>query len=144
MPVGQTLPIATAVSVDNPHLIGAIADGDRVTRWHAGRPQYPGDRLLIDLGSVREVTGLEMLLGGYVADFPRVLHVETSADGQQWREAWAGGTALMAFSAAIDDPLDITLPFSFEPRGARFIRLTQTAQERTYYWSIAELRVKGR
>ena len=143
-PSGETLPIAGAVSVDNPHLLSALTDGDRVTRWHAGRPQYPGDRLVVDLGSTREVAGFEILLGGYVADFPRLLQVETSIDGQQWSEAWAGGTGLMAFSAAIDDPLDITLPFAFDPRPARFIRMTQQARERTYYWSIAELRVKGR
>lgn len=112
-------------------------------RWHAGREQRPGDRIVVDLGRSRSVHGVEMAIGGYVADFPRQLLIETSPDGWEWREAWVGGTALITFSAALEDPLAVTLPFPFSPRDARFLRFTQTGTERIYYWSIAELRIKG-
>jgi hypothetical protein len=141
---GQPIPIASISAVDNAALIGAMTDHDLITRWHAGREQRPGDRLTVDLGQLRQVAGAEMLIAGYVADFPRQLTIETSADGQGWSQAWSGPTALLAFSAALEDPLDVTLPFPFDPRPARYVRFTQSGSERIYYWSIAELRILGK
>jgi hypothetical protein len=85
-----------------------------------------------------------MILGGYVADFPRQLSIDVSLDGQAWAQVWNGGTGLMALSAALADPLNVTVPFPFERRTARYVRFTQHALEATYYWSIAELRISGR
>jgi hypothetical protein len=50
---------------------------------------------------------------------------------------------MMAFAAAIEDPRNVTLPFAFEPRHARYLRFTQDGLEQIYYWSIAELRIRG-
>ena len=44
---------------------------------------------------------------------------------------------------ALEDPLNIPMPFAFEPRQARYLRLTELANEEIYYWSIAELHVIG-
>jgi hypothetical protein len=140
---GEMLPIASIAAVANAALVNAMTDHDLITRWHAGRAQRPGDRIIVDLGAMRQVGGAEMLIGGYVADFPRQLSIETSPDGETWLQAWSGGTGLMAFAAALEDPLNVTLPFGFEPRPARYVRFTQTGTEAIYYWSIAELRIRG-
>jgi hypothetical protein len=141
---GDVLPIVRIAAIDNAALVAAMTDGDILTRWDAGREQRPGDTITVDLGQPRDVSGIEMLIGGYVADFPRQLSIETSLDGLEWSGAWQGGTAIMAFAAALEDPRNVTLPFSFTTRRARHIRLTQTGSERIYYWSVAELRVHGR
>jgi hypothetical protein len=141
---GTPLSIASIVATESAEPVGAMTDRNRITRWHAGRPQKPGDRLTVDLGAQHEVAGAEMLIAGYVADFPRRLTIETSLDGQTWSQAWEGGTALIAFSAALEDPLNVPLPFPFDARPARYVRFTQTGSERTYYWSIAELHVMGK
>ena len=138
------VPIASFSAADNAALVGAMTDGDLISRWHAGRAQAPGDMVTADLGAERQISGVRMVIGGYVADFPRQLRIETSSDGQGWTEAWSGNTALMAFSAALEDPGRITLPFPFAPRPARFVRFTQTGNEGTYYWSIAELEIVGK
>jgi hypothetical protein len=140
---GNALAIASISAADNAALVGAMTDRDIVTRWHAGREQRPGDSMMVDLGQLRQTHGAELSIAGYVADFPRELSIETSADGHVWAPAWNGRTAILAFSAALDDPLDVTLPFAFAPRPARYLRFTQTGSEQTYYWSIAELRVMG-
>ena len=140
---GEPLPIASISANVNAGSTGAVRDDDLMTRWHAGRAQRAGDSLTVDLGQPRQVNGAEMRIGGYVADFPRQLSIETSLDGERWVQAWSGGTALMAFSAALDDPRALTLPFSFEPHQARLIRFTQTGTEGKYGWSVAELRVLG-
>lgn len=141
---GDVLPVASISAADNGGLVGAMTDGSILTRWHAGREQRPGDSISVDLGDAREVIGVEMLIGGYVADFPRQLSIATSVDGVAWSDAWSGGTAMLAVAAALEDPLNVTLPFGFAPRPARYLRLTQTGSEHIYYWSIAELRIRGR
>jgi hypothetical protein len=141
---GAVLPIASIAAADNAALVGSMTDGDILTRWHAGREQHAGDSITVDLGAAREVNGVEMLIGGYVADFPRRLSIATSLDGAAWSDAWVGGTAMMAFSAALEDPLNVTLPFGFVPQPARYVRFTQMGLEGIYYWSIAELRIRGR
>ena len=140
---GQPLAIAAITASLYQHEVGRMTDGDRITRWHTGGPQAPATELTVDLGSVRQITGVEQTLGGYVADFPRSLIVETSADGASWTPAWSGETAHLALSAALEQPLDIPLRFPVEPRPGRYVRLRQMGSDSTYYWSIAELKVVG-
>ena len=120
-----------------------MIDGDIMTRWACGREQRPGDTFTIDLGSERQVTGAELLIAGFVADFPRKLSIETSTNAGDWSVAWTGDAALPTMSAALEDPLNIPIPFSFDIRRARYVRFTQLASEKTYYWSVAELRMFG-
>jgi hypothetical protein len=87
---------------------------------------------------------VEMMLGGFVMDFPRVLTIETSLDNAKWSQAWIGNVPLLTLSAALEDPRNLTLPFPILPRPARYIRFTQRGAENVYYWSVAELRIRGR
>jgi hypothetical protein len=124
-------------------LVGRMTDGDRITRWHTGGPQDPTNEITVDLGTSRQVCGVEQEIAGYVADFPRTLTVETSVDGVSWSPAWAGDGAIVALTAALEQPLTIPLRFPFDARLARYVRLRQTGRDHTYYWSIAELRIYG-
>jgi F5/8 type C domain-containing protein len=140
---GEPLPIASISAEFNAAMVGDMIDHDIMTRWHCGREQRPGDAFTVDLGNPREVSGAELLIAGFVVDFPRTLSIDTSIDGQQWSQAWKGATAVLALSAALEDPLNIPMPFGFEPRPARYVRFTQLGTEETYYWSVAELRIMG-
>jgi hypothetical protein len=140
---GQPLPVAAIRASLYQDLVGRMTDGDRITRWHTGGPQDPMNEMTIDLGATQQVTGVELEIGGFVADFPRFLVVDTSVDGQQWAPASAGGTALLALSAGFEEPLTMPLRIPFDSRPARFVRMRQTGSDDTYYWSIAELRVFG-
>jgi F5/8 type C domain-containing protein len=140
---GAPLPIAAVTASRSQDLVGHMTDGDRITRWHTGGPQDPTNQVTVDLGATRAVGGVEEDIGGYIADFPRFLIIDTSADGATWVPAWSGGTALVALSSAIEEPLNIPLRFPFPSRPARYVRLRQTGADDVYYWSIAELRVYG-
>ena len=142
-PQGQPLPVASIKAEFNAALVGGMIDHDIMTRWHCGRAQRPGDSFTVDLGSERQVDGVEMLIAGFVADFPRKLSIETSTDGGSWSRAWTGEPALVALSAALEDPLNISMPFVFDRRPARYLRFTELAEEEIYYWSVAELRIIG-
>jgi hypothetical protein len=139
----QSLPIASIVAKCNAAIVGAMIDHDIMTRWHCGREQRPGDSFTVDLGAIRQVGGAELMIAGFVADFPRQLVIETSGDGATWATAWNGNAPAVALSAALEDPLNITMPFQFDRRPARYVRFTQLGTEETYYWSVAEMRIVG-
>jgi len=142
-PQGQALAIASITATCGETHAREMVDGDIMSRWHCGREQRPGDTFTVDLGSERQLAGAELLIAGFVGDFPRKLSIETSGDGATWAPAWTGDAALVTMSAALEDPLNIPIPFSFEKRPARYVRFTQLGTEETYYWSVAELRLVG-
>ena len=104
-----------------------MTDRDRTTRWESG-PQTDRTAVEIDLGSVRTVAGVDLLLGPFVEDFPRGLIIEASEDGQSWRELWRGGSAGLAFVAAFEEPLDVPLRYRFPPTPARLLRMKLTRE----------------
>jgi hypothetical protein len=140
---GATVSIASASATVGRHLLARINDGDLISRWEGGRGQQPGDTLTIDLGSRRQVRGVELDLGGYVADFPRRLRIETSTDGTSWEERWSGSGGGAALAGALLDARLMPLFFEFSPAPARYIRLTQLGADPVFYWSVAEMKVFG-
>ena len=140
---GPALPISGIQASLYQDLVDLMLDGDLVSRWHTGGPQGPTNQLTIDLGALRRLHGIELQIGGYLADFPRQLVVDLSEDGALWSPAFSGGTARLAFAAALEFPLSVPLRFSLHGRNARYVRMRQTGEDPVFYWTIAELRVYG-
>jgi hypothetical protein len=138
--LGPTIPIASVSGTDK----GAefVNDGKLDTEWHDGFRQTPRQMLTADVGSVRDVGGVTMVLGEFARDFPRYLAIETSVDGASWTHAWEGGTVAMTMLAAIEAPRESPLSFSFGAHPARFVRL-RTVTTHKNLWRVAELRVHG-
>jgi hypothetical protein len=124
---------------ETPH----ATDGDVDTRWSSGRPQVPGDQLIVDLGGVRTASALELALGPFHGDFPRRLLVEGSLDGRTWETIWQGSTGGLAVVGAIEDRRRVPVRVVFAPRDARYLRLTQLGTDAVFYWTVAELVVFG-
>lgn len=143
-PQGTPLPFTITHASVNPDLADNVHDGNLYTRWHAGREQRRGDSLSVDLGAEHEITGAELLIGGYVIDYARELAVAVSPDGEVWQEVWKGPTAILVFSGGLDRPRDMPIGISIPPTRARYIRFTQMGAELVNYWSVAELHVFGR
>jgi hypothetical protein len=119
-----------------------MLDNDRMTGWTTSVPQAGGEEVVVDLGASAMVEGVALGLGGYVGDYPRLLAIELSDDAQNWNERWRGATATRAVSAALRDPLNLTVYFPFASSRARYIRLRQLGSSRQS-WSIAQLTVIG-
>jgi hypothetical protein len=137
------LPVAGIDASGNQEFAARMIDGDLATRWELGRGQEAGDRVTIDLGVPRIVRGVELAVGPYTADYPRLLLVETSANGANWQESWRGSGGGPTLTAAVFHPTVVPLTFPIDPQEARFVRLTQLGSD-PIIWSIAELRVYGR
>jgi hypothetical protein len=120
-----------------------MLDGDLITRWDTAGPQDPTNVVTIDLGATKQIEGVETQIAGYLADFPRILAIDLSEDGVAWSTAWEGETALMTYVAALEMPRTVPLRIPLANRRAQYIRMRQTGADRTYYWTIAELKVFG-
>jgi hypothetical protein len=119
-----------------------MVDGDRTTRWQSG-PQSDRTVIDVDLGTERSVHAVQLMLGPFIEDFPRVLSIEMLGEGAVWTELYRGGAAGRAFVGAFESPKDVPLTFEFTPVTARYLRLRTLANDETYYWSIAELKILG-
>jgi hypothetical protein len=49
----------------------------------------------------------------------------------------------MTYVAALEIPRTVPLRIPLGNRRAQYVRMRQTGADRTYYWTIAELRVFG-
>jgi hypothetical protein len=139
---GAPIQVAVIRPNVNEAAVTSMTDNDRTTRWESG-PQSNRTAVEVDLGGIRTVAGIDLLLGPFVADFPRGLIIEVSSDGQTWSEVWKGRSAGLAFVAAFEQPRDVPLRYRFAPTPARLLRMRLTENDDTYYWSIAEIRILG-
>jgi len=142
-PLGRIAPPPrwTARASVNGDTASRAIDGDMLTRWSSAF-QKPGDEFILDLGEVRDVSGLRLKLGPSLFDYPRGCRVEVSLDGL----AWAGAASLVTPVLPIREYLranDISYGITFPRRPARFVRLVLTAVSSDYYWSIYEVEVLG-
>jgi hypothetical protein len=135
--LGKAWPIASVSAFR--HDTAVIWDGKLETEW-GDNPQRPGQWLVVDLGTVRDVGGLTHALGEYARDFPRRLAIDVSVDGERWERVWENATAAAAFLAAARGPREAALQFVFAPHPARYVRLQQLATHRNM-WRVAELQV---
>jgi hypothetical protein len=136
---GMRVPIVAVSSVCASRELGRVIDRNPATAWLCG-PGTAEEQLTIDLGTERTAGGLVHHEGKFTT-FPREMTVDTSVDGRTWTPAWQGNAWGSALLAAMRDPKTLVMWFPFEPRAARYVRLTRPAQQQAYYWNIAELEV---
>ena len=138
---GSPVPIVhLSASVDEKD-VGAIVDGDIESRWHANR-QAGAETILVDLGHIERPAAVVMMLGRYASQYPRLLDVSISRDGNQWERAWRGDTALETYDAAIRSPRDLPVTIPLTKHEARYVRLSQIGDDAGRGWSIVELEIR--
>jgi hypothetical protein len=141
--IGRITAMRSGVSAEsngNTNLV-ALNDDAIGTRWTTERPQRAGDRIVIDLREQQSVAAVVLALGLYTSDFPRRLRIEGSGDGNAWEPLWEGPTAVATIRAALAEPARVPLTLAFPCRWARFLRLTELADDPVYYWSISDIAV---
>jgi F5/8 type C domain-containing protein len=135
----------TVTASTHPERGRLTVDGDPGTRWATARPQAPGDWVRVDLAEPRVVHAVRLWTANRT-DSPRALALEGSEDGTTWRPIpavrqtqgglrWAGITALQEGVEGVR--------LTFAPVRLRALRLTLTAGDPVFDWSIHELSVFG-
>lgn len=122
-------------------------DGKRDTRWSTAQPQQPGMTFLVDLGQSYQICKIDMFCGAYWHDFPAGIEIRVSLDGTSWDQIYlnqdtAGG---MAFWIDGQPRLSVAqqglFHLVFNPRLARYVKITQIGLHAKFDWSIAELNI---
>jgi hypothetical protein len=135
--LGDRVPVASVrASVGD---ASSIIDGRFDTEWGI-HPTRPNQWILADLGGLRNIAGLTYALGDAARDYPRVLVVDASRDGDSWQEVWRGPTLATAFRAAVLAPTACVLRLAFPPCQARYVRL-RPGSSNDRVWRIAELQM---
>jgi hypothetical protein len=137
---GQRVPIRSLSSICASSSLGRAIDRNTSTMWICG-PGTSEQQLVTDLGSEQTAGAIMHSQGTFTGGFPRQMKVETSLDGRTWMPAWQGNAWGVAMAAAMNDPKTLRMWMPFEPRRARYVRLTRPGQDKEYYWTIAELEV---
>jgi len=130
----------------HPEEAAFAADGDPRTRWATHHPQQPGDWIELTFPAPAPLAGVRLATGPTPHDYPRGLRLETSPDGARWTSPevtvrtegalrW-GGTHLLRDGVA-------ALTVTFPPTRTRTLRLTLTAGDGVFDWSIYDLRLLG-
>jgi hypothetical protein len=140
---GMRVPIASLSSPCEAPALKQALDRNLDTYWVCG-PELVQQQLTIDLGNVQTAGAVLHDEGPVAGNFPKRLVIETSTDGMSWEPAWSGNAWGPAISAAMRDPKANHIWFVFEPRAARFIRLTHPPEDQHYIWAIADLEVWSR
>ncbi len=102
-------------------------DGDLTTRFSSDATQAPGQELTVNLGAPQTFDELNMQVPNSSSDYARGYTVATSPDGTTWTPAvtcTGAGTPEVA---------------SFPTVTAQYVRITLTASNPTWWWSIDEL-----
>jgi hypothetical protein len=138
---GSPLPITVSDASVNLHLGPSVHDGDLLTRWFVEHGEARAQAITIALSEPTEVKGIEILQGGYSADFPDELLIEVSSDSHSWIAVWRGPTAGLVLAGALKRPRHVPISIPLPSHAARFVRLTNMRPDPKRDWSVAELRV---
>lgn len=137
---GAAWPIVAVTASAGRATLAQLRDGDLRTAWTSAGPQAGGESVVVDLGEVRSIVGVQLSLGPYAFAYPRHLTVATSTDGVTWRDVWGGRPASAVLGAALDVPAAVPLPIAVSATAARYVRMTAGAAA-PHPWAIAELTV---
>ncbi|MGQ9731265.1 MAG: ThuA domain-containing protein [Candidatus Zipacnadales bacterium] len=115
--------------------VQAAFDGNSATRWDTGGRQQAGDWFLLDMGQPHWITGVILDARGSANDYPEGVRVDVSVHGKEWTCA-----------ADVSDTAPFnrrgSLRLTFEPLGARYVRITLTKPHGDqWFWSIRELSI---
>jgi mono/diheme cytochrome c family protein len=113
-----------------PKDVGLAVDGKPETRYATKTEQVPGMWLQIELPQPTRIGGLELESIKSPGDYPRGYTVELSNDGVQWGKPIATGKGNLPDTV-----------ITFPPTEAKFIRITQTGEQKGKYWSVHELQI---
>ncbi len=107
-------------------------------------PQSGRETIDIDLGEPAAVSGVSIALGGdNVEGYPRLLDVEVSPNGTDWRRVWRGPTGALALAGALSNPKLTPVDVAFSAPGTRFLRLQQIAVGIRWAWCVTGVAVFG-
>jgi hypothetical protein len=136
-----------ATAEQNSKEAGNAIDNNRTTGWQTGRPQTAGTWFMVDMGRVATVGKIRFDLDDHNDDYPRGYKIEISTDGKLWKQIlemrdmggnlfWEGSHPWMLVKGDF-------FTAAFPPIEIRYVKMTLTASDPRFDWTIAELQMFG-
>jgi O-glycosyl hydrolase len=104
-----------------------MLDGNSDTRYSSGTGQYDGLWIRVDMGQTQTFSKILLDVGGSTGDYARSAEVYVSTDGTDWAKV-----------SSVTDGQRVEL-ISFPTQTARYIKVVNTGNAASNWWSIAEL-----
>jgi hypothetical protein len=121
--------VATASDASSSDAPGNMLDGDSGTRYSSGTGQYNGLWMQVDMGQTQTFGKIVLDAGSSTGDYARSVDVYVSADGTDWTKV-----------SSVTDGQRVQL-VSFPTQTARYIKVVNTGDFASNWWSIAEFNV---
>ena len=126
----------------NPERLESASDADFRSRWLSGRPQSGDEWVRIQLDQPTDVAHVRLWMGPLsFHDYPRQLTIESSSNGQTFRELYRGRGFPRLLLGVLEGQPFAPMDFALPRNASRVIRLRQTGRDETFYWSIHELQL---
>ena len=115
-------------------------DGNVDTRWLTNSRQTGDEWIEIRFDRPRDVARLRFIQAARsLGDYPRALVVEASTDTTDYRELYRGAVMPQLLQGLVRMGYPVPIEVDLPPNQTRVLRIRQTAQTRTWYWSVDEL-----
>ncbi|URN96852.1 MAG: discoidin domain-containing protein [Candidatus Pristimantibacillus lignocellulolyticus] len=108
-----------------------LLDGNISSRWSTGTAMAPGQSIVVDMQSAKNISKIVMDSTGSDQDYARGYDVYVSNDGTNWGTAISSGTG--------SGPI---ITVNFPTQTSRYIKVVQTGSV-SNWWSILEFNVFG-
>ncbi len=103
-----------------------MLDGNSDTRYSSGTGQYNGLWIQVDMGQTQTFGKILLDVGTNIGDYARSADVYVSPDGTDW---------IRVSSVADGQRVELV---SFPTQAARYIKVVNTGNVASNWWSIAE------
>ncbi|MCX5054559.1 MULTISPECIES: discoidin domain-containing protein [unclassified Streptomyces] len=121
--------VATASDASSGDAPANMLDGDSGTRYSSGTGQYNGLWIQVDMGQTQTFGKIVLDVGSSTGDYARSADVYVSTDGTDWTKV-----------SSVTDGQRVQL-VSFPTQTARYIKVVNTGDVASNWWSIAEFNV---
>lgn len=122
-----------------PEGLHAAVNSDFHSRWLSRRPQSGEERVRVQFDQPTDVAHVRLWMGPVsFLDYPRYLIIESSSDGQTFRELYRGRGFPRLLGVLEGEPF-APMDFALPQNESRVIRLRQTGSDPVFYWSIHEI-----
>jgi|GEM_PF-5982488 len=144
----QKLSLAQAIAdADlNSEKAQAVLSGKGDSRWSIGRPQSAGDEFRLILPEAITIGTCALSVKDTPTDFPRGIKVLGSLDGIEYttlfeQTPWLGPVKWSDKGYPYFGPQsEVVIRFT-EPRMVKYLKFIQTGQDKTFDWSIQQIRL---
>ena len=132
----------TATSSASSGRLPLAFDGDPQTRWLSGARQAGNEWIELRFDRPRPVARIDLEIGRRsLADYPRALAIDAVQTDGSVRTVHDGSVLTPLLEALVRDPERVRITIAVPVTQATRLRLRQTGQTRTWFWSIHELTV---